>query len=43
MWNDFPEIGFQQKTAAAILIMLVFLAVMNLAAVIMRRRFEQRW
>jgi phosphate transport system permease protein len=43
MWNDFPEIGFQQKTAAAILVMLVFLAVMNLTAVIMRRRFEQRW
>lgn len=43
MWTDFPEIGFQQKTAAAILVMLVFLAVMNLSAVIMRRRFEQRW
>lgn len=43
MWNDFPEIGFQQKTAAAILVMLLFLAVMNLAAVILRRRFERRW
>ncbi len=43
MWNDFPEAGFQQKTAAAILVMLVFLTVMNLAAVILRRRFERRW
>jgi phosphate transport system permease protein len=43
MWTDFPEVGFQQKTAAAILVMLVFLALMNLVAVIMRRRFERRW
>jgi phosphate transport system permease protein len=43
MWTDFPEIAFQQKTAAAILVMLVFLAVMNLSAMIMRRRFERRW
>lgn len=43
MWNDFPEIAFQHKTAAAILVLLIFLAVMNLAAVLVRRRFEQRW
>ncbi len=43
MWNDFPEIGFQQKTAAAILVLLVFLGLMNLAAVVLRRRFERRW
>ena len=43
MWNDFPEIGFQQKTAAAILVLLVFLGLMNLVAVVLRRRFERRW
>ncbi len=43
MWNDFPEIAFQQKTAAAILMLLLFLAAMNLAAVLLRNKFERRW
>ena len=43
MWADFPEPGFQQKTAAAIIILLGFLVIMNLLAVILRRRFERRW
>ena len=43
MWADFPEAGFQQKTAAAILILLAFLIVMNAAAVLVRKRFERRW
>lgn len=43
MWADFPEPGFQQKTAAAIMILLGFLVVMNALAVILRRRFERRW
>ncbi|MEM8811388.1 MAG: phosphate ABC transporter permease PstA [Pseudomonadota bacterium] len=43
MWADFPEIAFQQKTAAAILILLGFLVLMNLLAVVLRRRFERRW
>ncbi|MDH3195704.1 MAG: phosphate ABC transporter permease PstA [Hyphomicrobiales bacterium] len=43
MWADFPEPGFQQKTAAAILVLLGFLVVMNAAAVLMRQRFERRW
>ncbi len=43
MWADFPEPGFQQKTAAAILVLLGFLVVMNAFAVVMRRRFERRW
>ena len=29
MWADFPEAGFQQKTSAAILILLAFLIIMN--------------
>lgn len=43
MWADFPEPGFQQKTSAAILILLAFLIIMNAIAVILRRRFERRW
>ncbi|MFI0842438.1 phosphate ABC transporter permease PstA [Mesorhizobium sp. IMUNJ 23232] len=43
MWADFPEPGFQQKTSAAILILLAFLIVMNAIAVILRKRFERRW
>ena len=43
MWSDFPEIGFQQKTSAATLILLGFLVLMNGLAVIIRQRFERRW
>jgi phosphate transport system permease protein len=43
MWADFPEQAFQQKTAAAILVLLGFLIVMNAMAVLMRKRFERRW
>ena len=43
MWADFPEPAFQQKTAAAILVLLTFLVAMNAVAVLLRRRFERRW
>lgn len=43
LWSDLPEIAFQAKTAAAILVLLVFLFLMNGAAIMLRRRFEQRW
>ncbi|MEO1065950.1 MAG: phosphate ABC transporter permease PstA [Pseudomonadota bacterium] len=43
MWADFPEPAFQQKTSAAIMVLLVFLVVMNALAVILRKRFERRW
>lgn len=43
MWADFPEPGFQQKTAAAIMVLLAFLVAMNLTAILLRRRFERRW
>jgi phosphate transport system permease protein len=43
MWADFPEIAFQQKTAAAIITLLVFLVFMNLLAILLRKRFERRW
>jgi phosphate transport system permease protein len=43
MWADFPEPGFQQKTSAAILILLAFLIFMNAIAIVLRKRFERRW
>ncbi len=43
MWADFPEPAFRQKTAAAIMVLLGFLAAMNLIAVLLRRKFERRW
>jgi phosphate transport system permease protein len=43
MWADFPEQAFQNKTAAAIVVLLVFLICMNAAAVFLRKKFERRW
>ena len=43
LWSDLPEIAFQSKTAGAIIVLLVFLFVMNAAAILLRRRFERRW
>ena len=43
MWADFPEAAFQQKTGAAIVVLLVFLVIMNAVAVLLRKRFERRW
>lgn len=43
MWADSPERGFVEKTSAAIIVLLVFLLLMNLAAILLRKRFERRW
>jgi phosphate transport system permease protein len=43
LWSDLPEIAFQSKTAAAIMVLLLFLFVMNGAAIYLRRKFERRW
>ncbi len=43
LWADSPERGFLEKTSAAIMVLLGFLIVMNLVAIILRRRYEQRW
>ena len=43
LWADSPERAFVEKTAAATLVLLVFLVVMNATAVILRRKFEKRW
>lgn len=43
LWSDLPEIAFQAKTAAAIIVLLAFLFVMNGTAIVLRKQFEKRW
>lgn len=43
LWADSPERAFVEKTAAATLVLLAFLVIMNATAVILRRKFEKRW
>ena len=43
LWADSPERGFVEKTSAATMVLLAFLILMNLVAVILRRRAERRW
>ncbi|MEO5364934.1 MAG: phosphate ABC transporter permease PstA [Magnetococcus sp. WYHC-3] len=43
LWADSPERAFVEKTAAATLVLLAFLVVMNATAVYLRKRFERRW
>ncbi len=42
-WSDFPEQLFEMKTAAAIVVLLIFLVIMNAIAIVLRKRFERRW
>jgi phosphate transport system permease protein len=42
LWADSPERAFAERTSAAILVLLAFLFLMNLAAVVIRRRLENR-
>ena len=43
LWADSPERAFVEKTAAAIMVLLFFLILMNAIAILLRRRFERRW
>ena len=38
-----PERAFAERTSAAIIVLLGFLLIMNLAAVIIRKRMERKW
>ena len=42
LWADTPEPAFAERTSAAILVLLGFLLVMNLAAVVIRQRMENK-
>ncbi|MCP4078546.1 MAG: phosphate ABC transporter permease PstA [Gammaproteobacteria bacterium] len=43
LWSDSPERAFTALTAATILVLLAFLAVMNMLAIFLRKHFERRW
>jgi phosphate transport system permease protein len=43
LWADSPEQAFLERTAAAIMVLLVFLVIMNLLAIRLRKKFEKRW
>ena len=43
IWENASERAFHERTAAAIMVLLAFMILMNLAAVLLRRRFERRW
>jgi len=42
-WANGSERAFDGRTAAAIVVLLIFLVVMNAIAVFLRKRFERRW
>ncbi len=43
IWENASERAFHERTAAAILVLLGFMILMNATAIILRRRFERRW
>lgn len=43
LWADSPERGFEERTSAAIMVLLIFLVIMNALAVMLRKTFERRW
>lgn len=43
LWADAPERAFVERTSAAIMVLLTFLIMMNLFAVLLRKKFERRW
>nr|MBP9694767.1 phosphate ABC transporter, permease protein PstA [Alphaproteobacteria bacterium] len=43
MWARNPEPGFIANAAAGIIVLLAFIIFMNMIAIILRRKFEQRW
>ena len=43
LWSDSPERAFSERTSAAIMVLLGFLVLMNLIAILLRKKFERRW
>jgi len=43
LWSDSPERAFTERTSAAIMILLGFLVLMNLIAIMLRKKFERKW
>ena len=42
-WSREPGDGWAQLTAAAIVVLLVVILLVNLAAILLRNRYERKW
>lgn len=42
-WTQRGDPGFVERASGAIIVLLVFLIIMNTAAILLRRKFERRW
>ena len=43
MWASSPEMGFAQKTAAGILVLILILLLMNMSAIYLRKKYEKKY
>ena len=43
LWAESSERGYAELTAAGIMMILIFMALMNSFAIILRKKFERRW
>lgn len=43
LWADSPERAFVERTSAAIIVLLLFLIILNLAAIYIRNKLEKKW
>ena len=43
IWENASERAFHERTAAAIMVLLALMIVMNAVAIVLRRHFERRW
>ncbi len=43
LWSDQPERAFAEKAAAAIIVLIFFMILMNSIAIILRKKYEQRY
>jgi phosphate transport system permease protein len=43
LWADSPERAFVERTSAAIMVLLLFLVLLNLAAIYIRNKLERKW
>ncbi|WP_322866701.1 phosphate ABC transporter permease PstA [Aquicoccus sp. G2-2] len=42
-WTQRADPAFVERASGAIIVLLVFLTIMNVAAILLRRRYERRW
>ena len=42
-WAQLADPAFIERSSGAIIVLMIFLVVMNVAAILLRRRFERRW